>query len=303
MIKKQGRFADNNMLPHTIFIIRKIALGDVLWVEPVIRQLSLKYKKVVFKTEFASLFKNYPLTNVSFVDSFSVYHKIMYKIHRYYNWRSKYIELDKAYEQNPRMHILHAYQGKANLPATIEYPKLYLKDSDSEVPVPAGKFIILHLETTSMRNFRNVYGVEWNTIIQYITDKGLEVIQLGIYPQQVKGARYIKTDLHGMTKLIDHCDLFIGIDSGPSHIAAALGKRCLIFFGSVNPWYRHFKALFNGTIMQSYCEFQHCYHEVTSTNGITCRLVGDEGKPICCIHNTVDVIENIGNLLDRKISL
>jgi ADP-heptose:LPS heptosyltransferase len=105
-----------------------------------------------------------------------------------------------------------------------------------------------------------------------------------------------------MIRLINGSDFFIGIDSGPSHIATAFGKKSILFFGAVNPWFRHFRSLFNGIIMQSYCEFANCYH--TSNNGkeTVCRLVGNEGMPKCSIHQTQDILNNIIKLTssDKK---
>ncbi len=39
-----------------MYLVRKRALGDVLWIEPVIRALAAKHKKVVVVTLFNDLF-------------------------------------------------------------------------------------------------------------------------------------------------------------------------------------------------------------------------------------------------------
>lgn len=43
------------------------------------------------------------------------------------------------------------------------------------------------------------------------------------------------TSVRQMAALIDKCDLFVGPDSGPMHIAGALRKRSLVVFGSIPP--------------------------------------------------------------------
>jgi len=96
--------------------------------------------------------------------------------------------------------------------------------------------------------------------------------------------------------LINKCDLFIGIDSGPSHIATSLGKPALIFFGAVNPLLRHFPGKFQGSFLQQPCEFSGCYHEVISKSGQTCRLVGDSGIPKCSLHTNAYLLNAINNL-------
>ncbi|HEX8357246.1 MAG TPA: glycosyltransferase family 9 protein, partial [Segetibacter sp.] len=107
-----------------------------------------------------------------------------------------------------------------------------------------------------------------------------------------------KTTIRELITLIYHSKLFIGLDSGPSHISASLGVPSIIFFGAVNPVFRHFSELFNGVFMQEKCEFNGCYHEVIlDTKGPACKLVGDEGIPKCSVHSTMDVIANAQKLL------
>ncbi len=45
-----------------------------------------------------------------------------------------------------------------------------------------------------------------------------------------------KTTLSELCALIDACDLFIGNDSGPTHIAAALGKKVVALFSGTNDY-------------------------------------------------------------------
>lgn len=44
-----------------------------------------------------------------------------------------------------------------------------------------------------------------------------------------------KTSFTELAALISRCDLFIGPDTGPMHLAAALGVRCVAFFGPTRP--------------------------------------------------------------------
>jgi ADP-heptose:LPS heptosyltransferase len=283
---------------RTIFLIRKRAIGDVLWIEPVIRQLSLNYKNVNVHTKYNELFYNYPLPNVNFIDSLNLFHKIFLRIHRFFNWQFKYIDLDNAYEALPNMHILHAYQTKAHQSHTIEYPQIYLPTPNAGL-IPEYEYIVLHLESHSTRNYRNVYGIDWDRVSDYFQKKGIRIIQIGIRPQNIRGTKFVQTSIIEMMQLINYSKFFIGIDSGPSHIAASLKKRSLIFFGAINPWYRHFETLFTGIIMQSSCEHLPCYHVANIVNGPICRLVGNEGIPKCSVHNTEKLLFNIQKLLVR----
>jgi hypothetical protein len=74
------------------------------------------------------LFKNYPDSKVVFKQKLNWFEKIFYKIDEKLNTQNFFIRLDGAYENNPKMHFLHAYQLKANVPLTTEYPRIYLSD-------------------------------------------------------------------------------------------------------------------------------------------------------------------------------
>lgn len=278
------------------YLIRKRALGDVVWIEPVIEQLSKKYKKLIVFTKFNSIFNNYPLRNVVFKNDLSLFHKINYRIHNFFKWNFLYINLDNSYETNPSKHILHAYQDKAKLPYTFKKPNLYFFGSKPLNFDTTNKYVVLHLETLSLQNHRNVYGINWDDVIAFLKKIGYRVIQIGVKPS-LEGVDFQMTSIQEMIYIIKNSSLFIGIDSGPSHIASAFSIKSILFFGSINPWFRHFRSDFNGIIMQSFCEFQHCYHNSKRPNGPICRIVGNEGIPKCSLHSTDILLKNINKIL------
>lgn len=51
------------------YIVRKRQLGDVLWIEPIIDEIALKYKKVIVHTKYNEIFNNYKHKNVIFKKS------------------------------------------------------------------------------------------------------------------------------------------------------------------------------------------------------------------------------------------
>ena len=287
-----------------VYVVRKRALGDVLWIEPLIRQLAARNKKVIVYTKYPELFLHYPLPHIEFKSSLSLFEKIIWKLERFFHRSFFFIDLETAYEGQPKMHFLHAYQQSAKLPVTTEYPRLYLDEKERAFgsPVP-GKYVVLHLESMTDRNYRKVYGVNWEAIAASLKLKGFTVLLIGKEPAPVAGAIPVKTSIREMMGLIGNASFFLGIDSGPSHIAAALGIPSLVFFGAVNPDFRHFMELFKGRILQQYCEFAGCYHERVGAMEPSCRLVGDEGVPKCSLHTTEYVLNNINLLLkDYHIS-
>lgn len=287
-----------------VYLIRKRALGDVLWIEPVIRQLAASNKKVIVFTKYNDLFRNYPLPNVVFRDRLSLFEKLLWKIETFLHTSFFVVSLELAYEKKPAMHMLNAYQEKARLPLTQEYPRLYLSDEERNRPTrPDGKLAVLHLESFTDKNYRKVYGIDWAAVAQHLIDSGYKVVQLGKRPAPIPSVEHIQTSIREMIVLLSKSSLFVGLDSGPSHIAAGLGIPSLVFFGAVNPRYRHFMGLFRGIIMQQPCEYAGCYHDaVNNIYGSTCKLVGDNGIPKCSVHTTAAVNQSITQLITRYVN-
>ena len=109
------------------------------------------------------------------------------------------------------------------------------------------------------------------------------------------------TTLREMIALLSKASLFIGLDSGPSHIATALGVPSVLFFGAVNPWYRHFPELLKGLILQGACPYAGCFHDAPDPETMVCRLVGAEGLPICSVHSTESVVEAVRALQKQYV--
>jgi ADP-heptose:LPS heptosyltransferase len=283
-----------------VYLIRKKSLGDVLWIEPVIRQFAAHHKKVIVFTKHPELFENYPLPNVHFVKDLSKLEKVLWGLENWFPLTRFFVSLDGAYEKNPKTHVLYAYQQKAGLPITHEYPRLYLSQEEKRFrPSEVGerKYVVLHLESLAERNYRKVYGVEWEKVVSALSAKGFVVIQVGKDPLSISGTLHVKTSLREAIGIISGAAFFIGIDSGPSHLAAALGVPSIIFFGAVNPDFRHFRDLFKGRFLQQFCEYAGCYHESVETKKPFCRLVGNEGIPKCSLHTTEYVLDNIEKLI------
>lgn len=280
-----------------IYLVRKRALGDVLWIEPVIRQLATRYKKVIVHTKHNELFLNYPLPNVIFREKLGLAEKLLWKLESFFNTSLFCISLEKAYEKRPKMHFLNAYQLQAGLPVTREYPQLYLSAAELEMnPVAAKKYAVLHIESFSDKNYRKVYGVNWDNVVQCLIEKGYTVVQLGKNPAPLTNVLHVRTSIREMMVVIKKSSLFIGIDSGPSHIAASLGTPALLFFGAINPDYRHFRELLKGHILQQACEFAGCYH-TSQKEEADCRLVGNSGIPKCSLHTTEYVRDQIDSVI------
>jgi ADP-heptose:LPS heptosyltransferase len=276
------------------FVQRKRALGDVLWIEPVLRLLARDYRFVVVNTLYADLFKNYPLKNVYFRKNQHPLIKIVREISKALFRSAGFLDLDNVYEKSPGIHILQAYFIAAGYPnETLTYPKIY--PSVMHDNIKRKKNVVIHLSASSnQKNYRTIEGVDWIRIKNYFESCNIHVI--GISDELSHENYYseiVSPTIQELITIIDNCDLFIGLDSGPSHIAASLKKKAIIFFGSVNPAYRHLMNEFTGKIIQNPCIYAGCYHEFFDSEKRKCLLVDDSVTAPCCRFTTEELLSAI----------
>ena len=98
--------------------------------------------------------------------------------------------------------------------------------------------ICIHaLSNPSYNQTRRHSPIDFRKIIVYLAKQGFSVIKIGIDNGSI--IRYnnvVDVSLEGFSvmasaAIIGHCNLFIGGDTGMTHIAAALGKRIIAVYG------------------------------------------------------------------------
>jgi ADP-heptose:LPS heptosyltransferase len=272
-------------------------MGDALWIEPIIRKMAVKKSFIVY-TKFPELFENFPFSNVCFKRDLNIRSRIIIQFEKLLGIRLFTINLDNAYEKRPDMHFLHAYQIEAGLSLTDEYPRLYLTDAEKKASPINGKFIVLHLESLAKKSFRKLVGVDWNEIVHFLNKQGYQVVQIGLCPEMVNSTINLKTSLREMISLCYHASYFIGIDSGPSHIAASLGTPSLIFFGAINPLNRHFPHLFKGILSKKPCEYDNDQATALKESCVACNLSSDPQIAVCSLYSTEDILLKIRELMN-----
>ena len=147
---------------------------------------------------------------------------------------------------------------------------------------------------------RNIYDLDWNAIVAVLNALGYDVIQVGLGKHQdIEGCMSIHTASTNLLQLVvASCDLFIGADSGVSHIAVAHGIPAVIFFGNVKAQYIH-PDLSNICVIENgpVCTIPKCWHETVGTEGMECYV--DEQKPPCAAFDTETVISKIHEFLNK----
>jgi ADP-heptose:LPS heptosyltransferase len=277
------------------YIVRKRALGDVLWIEPVIRAMAGKYRKIIVHTRYNELFENYPLSNVFFKDRLSFWERGLILIEKKLGMHLFTLDLDGAYEARPALHPLHAYQQKAGLAFTREYPKIFLSEDEKKKAVEE-QYAVLHIQTFSDKKYRQLQGIDWNKISAWLYAKGFKIIQTGEKDAGLEQTVYTRTSIRQLIRLIGHASLFVGIDSGPSHIAAGLSIPSMILFGALDPSLRHFPELFPGILMKQPCG-KGCSNIISDQEDHRCALVSKDQIPPCCFYSDEIVLFKLQTLV------
>ena len=119
----------------------------------------------------------------------------------------------------------------------------------------AGKHLIA-LHTASFEGKRSWPAANYRELIKHCAEHRPDICFIifdfnNVLPNLDKYGNCVdksNTTIREMAALINECDLFIGPDSGPMHLAGALGKQSLVLFGSIPPearinYYKHHTAL------------------------------------------------------------
>lgn len=283
----------------TAIIRRYAALGDVISVEPILLYFHLKGYRVVFDTlpQFKELFYNHYFS-VFFLEEMDK--RILENAERY--------NLDMSYESKPKQLHQKTYFEFCGIPEKeiqIRKPKLSLQfDPKSPENKLFKKYACLHLDKREQAS-RNIEGVDWYKVVQYLIKEGFTVLNIGKGEHiEITGVIEMNTpSLQYLMWVIGGADLFIGIDSSISHIASAFDVPSIIFFGNVNPGYIHTSfqnkhILQNHTSGKKICDKPFCWHDAIGCAGTRCYI--DNENPPCNKFNSQRVIEGIQELCESQ---
>ena len=275
----------------TVIIRRTASMGDVILVEPVLHYFHKKGYRVVLETlePFYMLFSNhyFPVLHPKKIDG------RLLSADRY--------NLDMAYEAFPTQNRLKSYYQFCG----IEDGEMRNPNLSMGFELHAGtrlfqKACVIHLEGIRQSG-RNVFGVDWEVVVDYLKSKGYSVFQVGKRNVPfIKNATYVNTiNEHFLCYVVASASLFIGIDSGVSHIASGFDVPSIIFFGNTNPEIVHVE-LSNKTVLTNHsaenpiCNKPYCWHEQSGFERSDCYI--DPNYPPCAKYSTDQVIKDIDKI-------
>lgn len=269
---------------ETIMITRKGAMGDIIALEPLLHYYFKKGYRVVLNTmpQFFNLFVQH-------------YFKIHSPNELDQRLKVKEIVLDMAYEIKPKQLHLQSYYDMCGISdGEIRNPVLTM-NFDAKANRLFKKYVVIHNDIRPQES-RNIHGINWKNVVSFLKDHGFDVIQIGVGEHDlIEGAIFMSTPSEPMLLwVIGGADMFIGIDSAPSHIAISMNVPAIIFYGSVNPVYL-IPDLSNVIAINNHenkiCEKPYCWHESIGCEGTKCYI--DNDKPPCTQFKDLQVLNAI----------
>lgn len=238
-----------------VLVNRQTSLGDVICVEPFLRALHLtkEFDHITIDTQFPEVFYNHP---INFFTKEIEYNKVC--------------DLSLVYENKLHLNIVDAYLDKYNLNLSDKdkIPRLYLTQEEKEYgfnklnqkykwvifdfgyPMTPDAFLKGYDNDKYVMWQRAFWPIEqWMAIINFVKYRRFNTVAIGNRLEAVPKA-FIDLNLIGQTNIrqlfsvINASTYFVGMDSGPMHIAKAFDKKGIAIF---NPNHSSSKLLQKGS--------------------------------------------------------
>jgi ADP-heptose:LPS heptosyltransferase len=212
--------------PQQILVCRRAALGDVIMSTGVVRELKNRYQcEIDIATEFPNVYDNNPHVR-------AIYHTNAMPNPANYDL---YINLDNAYELNPLNHYLDSYFYRAFGTSAVDTktPELFANEFDIETvnaffqDNELDNYIVVHIRQWYWP-LKNMSWDTWYAVFERLFNErtDFKIVCVGSaqdgyveHPLFVDARE--KLNVQQQKLLMDHAKCFVGIDSGPYHIAVA----------------------------------------------------------------------------------
>lgn len=257
-------------------------LGDIVAAEPIVPALKKKFPNAtlcwIAKDRFHMLLENNPGIDKIFSEKNIFSSTLLGKANPFnalYNLHINGIRKDPFYHTyffNPRSaslnitvenyynnrNLLQIFSQFAELDLHTEQPVLHLKDKSVKLPFE-GPYWVIH--TKSNQTSREWLDEKWEQLVPKMLDSlPINIIEIGvsngISSQHPKFHSMVgKLSLPETVYVMKNASFFMGIDSGPSHIANALQLPGLLILGryeNFNPYLPFSGAYQEGTIAKLY---------------------------------------------------
>ncbi len=277
-----------NILPK-ILINRQAAGGDVLMTTPIIRKIYQDRKgrcEIDFfvKQECRAYLGSNPYiknihTRLPDANDLKKYDVI--------------IDLDLVYEKNPEIHAIDAYAlyaiGHTDFDRSVElHTTEQEKASADRFKSSIGNdYIVLHQRKFAWPS-RNIPEKIWLGVVKELLEKTHHhIVQVGAPGEPAFSGDPRLVDLRGeltipqLKEVIGNADLYLGVDSGPAHVASATATDMIVLYTSVREEYRR-PLRTNGRFVPIAAEID-CYG-CHAKNPVPCTTFICHRKDIECVN-------------------
>lgn len=234
-----------NILPK-ILINRQAAGGDVLMTTPIVRKIYQDRKGLCeidffVKQECRAYLGSNP------------YIKNVYTRLPDANDLKKYdviIDLDLVYEKNPEIHAIDAYAlyaiGHTDFDRSVE---LHTTDQEKQAALEfksniGNDYVVLHQRKFAWPS-RNIPEKIWASVVKELLSKTHHhIVQVGAAGEPAFSGDQRLIDVRGelsitqLREVIANADLYLGVDSGPAHVASSTCTDMIVLYTSVREEYR-----------------------------------------------------------------
>jgi len=226
-----------------LLILRRLGgVGDYLMITPLLRQIRVDYSMV--DITYGVDLQAFPLLfDLPFVNQVVDYRTLDLKNHNYHY----VVDLTTcciAYENNQmpvmnRIDLFARALGCYNLVDKRPYWKVTEEDRNWALEFLGRGRPLVGLHTASMDLQRNWPAAKYKELIELLGADGRARVVVfdhnGILDSELKSRVLDPGDINirQLAALIEQLDVYMGPDSGPMHIAAALDIKSVVVFGSV----------------------------------------------------------------------
>ena len=286
-------------IPHLTIKVAASSIQDVLWVEPLIRSLAEKIKKITFISPFPSVFLGYPIKHVQIKSRTKGWDAIRLFLASFLKLDRRYLFLDTTRKSNNRAHhILELYKATAGEYFDSSYPRIHLSPAEKQNYALIKPYVVI--SHGQRKAVQSIFGIDWRFVYTQLESWGYQLIILGASDGASTAYHYEKLSLRDTFSIIFNASLFIGPD-GPEALAAASFKiPSILFFGQENPWLSHLEPIYTGVIMQQPCVFPSCYNRYNFPDKKNAGPLPQSCPSSCCLHRNVDLIRHIERMIEIR---
>jgi len=236
-ILTQFEASKNKADVKNIAVKRTMGMGDVLVVEPIIRKLKQKYPNAnidffTAKPDIVKYFDTKPDQTKTIEDS-DIIKDYLYTVDNY----DLRFDLDLSYESREYVSFVDAYADICSLDFDNQSDKHINMDTSTLKKIESDKPIAVIAADGSGWPGKTWPITFYEDVIEYLQSQNYLVIETGNVVTDLTPKEYHNCDFETFVNCVYSCDLFIGADNGPMHVARALNKPSVTIAGAALPYY------------------------------------------------------------------